>query len=94
MDVRRAAPKRIVLAVPVALTNAVAALRLFADEIVCLETVPLFYAVGAHYRNFPQVVDAEAINILADRAPPSRPAELTSRSSGALFTRSRVIRFG
>ena len=65
LEIRRAAPKRIVLAVPVASTNAVAALRPFADEIVCLDIVPLFYAVSAHYRNFSQVEDVEVVNILA-----------------------------
>ncbi len=69
LAIRRAAPKRIVLAVPVASTQAVAALQPLADEIICLAIPPMFYAVGAHYRNFPQVEDAEVIAILASHRP-------------------------
>ncbi|MDP1576707.1 MAG: phosphoribosyltransferase family protein, partial [Cypionkella sp.] len=69
LAIRRAAPKRIVLAVPVASTQAVAALQPLADEIICLAIPTMFYAVGAHYRNFPQVEDAEVIAILASQRP-------------------------
>lgn len=69
LEIRRALPRRIVLAVPVASTEAVVALRPFADEIICLAIPQIFYAVGAHYRDFPQVEDAEVINILASHRP-------------------------
>jgi putative phosphoribosyl transferase len=69
LAVRRARPKWIVLAVPVASTEAVTALRPFADEIICLAIPPAFHAVGDHYRNFPQVEDAEVIDILASHRP-------------------------
>lgn len=65
LAIRRAGPKRIVLAVPVASAQAIAALRPLADEIICLAIPPMFYAVGAHYSTFPQVEDAEVIDILA-----------------------------
>ncbi len=69
LAIRQAAPRRVVLAVPVASTEAIEALRPFADEIVCLAIPPMFYAVGAHYRNFPQVEDAEVIDVLASHRP-------------------------
>lgn len=69
LAIRRAAPKRIVLAVPVASTEAVAALQPLADDIICLAIPPMFRAVGAHYRNFPQVEDAEVIDILGSYRP-------------------------
>jgi len=54
-----AAPARVVLAVPVAPAQAVAALAREVDELVCLWQPPSFHAVGAHYRDFRQVDDAQ-----------------------------------
>ncbi len=58
-------PGRIVLAVPVAPADTLEDLRSLADTVVCLETPTPFYAVGAHYRNFGQVPDAEVGAALA-----------------------------
>lgn len=74
LAIRRAGPKRIVLAVPVASPEAIVALRSFADEIICLDQPPMFYAVGAHYRDFPQVEDAEVIGILASHKAQAGPS--------------------
>jgi putative phosphoribosyl transferase len=68
---RRAGPRRIVLAVPVAPPDVVAALRDEVDELICLETPPYFNAVGAHYVSFPQVEDAEVIAMLDAAAKPA-----------------------
>jgi len=67
--VRRAKPKRLVLAVPVAPPETCEALRGEADEIVCLETPEDFFAVGQFYRDFHQVSDEEVRNILAAKRP-------------------------
>jgi putative phosphoribosyl transferase len=75
LAIRQALPKRIVLAVPVASAEALAALRPLADEIVCLAIPQTFYAVGAHYRDFPQVEDAEVIDILASYRPQATPPQ-------------------
>lgn len=75
LAIRLAAPKRIVLAVPVASTEAVAALRPFADEIICLAVPQMFYAVGAHYRDFPQVDDTEVIDTLASHGPQAQTSQ-------------------
>ncbi len=67
--VRRHKPKRIILAVPVAPSETVEALRSEADEIVCLETPENFYAVGQFYRDFHQVSDEEVKSILQAERP-------------------------
>lgn len=57
-------PKKLVLAVPVAPTDNLAALRNDADEIICLEDHELFGAIGLYYANFSQVADEEVIETL------------------------------
>ncbi len=75
LAIRQAGSKRIVLAVPVASTEAVAALRPLADDFICLAIPQVFYTVGAHYHEFPQVEDAEVITILASHRPPATPSQ-------------------
>jgi putative phosphoribosyl transferase len=67
--VRRQKPKRLILAVPVAPADTIAALRSDADEIVCLETPADFFAVGQFYRDFHQVTDDEVKMILDTKQP-------------------------
>ncbi len=67
--VRRHEPAKVVLAVPVAPGETIESLRGEADEIVCLETPPDFFAVGQFYRDFHQVTDDEVRSML--RAEPS-----------------------
>jgi predicted phosphoribosyltransferase len=62
-----------VLAVPVAPTETLAALRADADDIVCLEDHEYFSAIGAYYADFGQVADEEVIAILR-RFPAGEPA--------------------
>ena len=57
-------PRSIVLAVPVAPKEAVAALRAEADDIICLETPEPFFGLSLHYADFHQVTDEEVISIL------------------------------
>ena len=65
--VRPQAPRRLVLAVPVAAPDSLRRLDKVADETVCLETPREFYAVGQFYRSFPQLMDQEVTDLL-DRA--------------------------
>jgi putative phosphoribosyl transferase len=58
-------PARLVLAVPVAPTDTVAALREEADEVVCLETHASFGAIGFYYADFRQLSDQEVKDIVA-----------------------------
>lgn len=57
-------PKKTVLAVPVASTEAYKRLKKEVDEIVCLRVESLFFAVGQFYEDFEQTTDAEVVNIL------------------------------
>jgi predicted phosphoribosyltransferase len=49
---RMRSPKKLVLAVPVAPTATLTAMREEADEVVCLEDYDLFGAIGFYYRDF------------------------------------------
>jgi predicted phosphoribosyltransferase len=62
----------------VAPTASLAELRDEADEIVCLEDHEPFFAIGAYYRDFRQVSDAEVTDALA-----RFPAE-SSRAAAAV----------
>ncbi len=57
-------PTKLVLAVPVAPTDTLAALRSDADEVVCLEDHEFFGAIGAYYADFGQISDDEVIQSL------------------------------
>ncbi|HZZ35891.1 MAG TPA: phosphoribosyltransferase [Caulobacteraceae bacterium] len=72
--VRHARPRRIVLAVPVAPRDTIAALRGLADEIICLATPEPFHAVGLFYEDFTQTEDAEVVALLARRRRLEGPA--------------------
>lgn len=63
--VRKAAPAHLVLAVPVAPADGIARLHDACDELVCLRTPEVFYAVGAHYADFTQTEDDEVVALLA-----------------------------
>ena len=67
-------PSRFICAVPVASREAVAKVKSYADDVVCLDVPEGFYAVGQFYRDFRQVDDAEVIAHL-------RAAGLTERSA-------------
>ena len=58
-------PKRLVLAVPVAPPDTLAAMRGEADEVVCLAAPEAFMAVGQFYEDFDQTTDEEVIELLA-----------------------------
>ena len=53
-----------VLAVPVAPTEALAAMRQEADDVVCLQDFAAFGAIGYYYSDFRQVSDEEVIETL------------------------------
>lgn len=61
---RRQGAGRIVVAAPVAPPDTVAALRRFADEVVCVEMPEWFSAVGQFYRVFGQTEDDEVLAVL------------------------------
>ncbi|MGD1038916.1 MAG: phosphoribosyltransferase family protein [Roseiarcus sp.] len=63
--IRKRGPRELVLAVPVAARETIAALRNEVDALVCLETPRRFGAVGSFYADFRQVRDEEVSAILA-----------------------------
>jgi len=67
--VRRANPKRLILAVPVAPTDTLAELRKEADEVVCLEQYEDFGAIGSYYLDFSQVRDDTVRDLISRSAP-------------------------
>jgi predicted phosphoribosyltransferase len=62
---RAKGPERLVCAVPVAAPDSLELVRPYADEVVCLEAPPEFYAVGQFYREFGQVEDERVVELLA-----------------------------
>lgn len=62
--VRRARPRSIVLAVPVGPADTIEELRREADDVVCLSTPALFWAIGQFYRDFHQLTDEEVVRML------------------------------
>jgi predicted phosphoribosyltransferase len=60
--------KRIVVAVPVASSEARDRIAAVADEVVCLATPMFFSAVGQWYRVFDQTSDEEVRELLAKAA--------------------------
>jgi putative phosphoribosyl transferase len=72
---RRKHPRKLVAAVGVAPKTSLADVRALADEVVCLETPPWFFAVGEFFDDFRQVDDGEVVEILraAARKELARP---------------------
>ena len=62
---RARGPSAIVVAVPVAPRETIAALAAEADEVVCVATPDPFRAVGVWYRRFDQCSDEEVRRLLA-----------------------------
>jgi putative phosphoribosyl transferase len=58
-------PSKLVLAVPVAPTDTLVALRAEADEVVCLEDHEFFGAIGFYYADFRQLSDQEVKDTVA-----------------------------
>jgi putative phosphoribosyl transferase len=55
---------RVLLAVPVAPADSLDQLSADADEVICLQTPELFFAVGEWYANFSQTTDDEVARLL------------------------------
>jgi putative phosphoribosyl transferase len=72
---------RVVLAVPVAPPDTVQELSTDADEIICLETPELFFAIGQWYQDFSQVPDDQVVALLADAARARRPQSVPVAAS-------------
>ncbi|RJX18344.1 MAG: phosphoribosyltransferase [Ammonifex sp.] len=63
-SLRKAGPREIILAVPVAPPDTLETLRPEVDEIICLLVPEVFMAVGQFYYHFDQTSDEEVIHLL------------------------------
>ncbi len=81
--VRRAAPARVILAVPVAPAETIRGLRRDADEVVCLSLPASFYAIGQFYHDFHQLDDEEVLRLLE--------AARTARQPSASGTKNATV---
>ena len=61
----RCQPAKIVIATPVASSQAIALVENLVDDLVCVLTPPSFGAVGCWYENFDQVADREVCDLLS-----------------------------
>lgn len=68
--VRSAHPQRLIIAAPVASSQACSRLKREADECICLAVPEPFCAVGEWYIDFQQVTDAEVQSILKQSQSP------------------------
>ena len=79
---RKAGAARVTVALPVAPKETCEELAAEADEVRCLWQPDWFQSVGAYYRHFPQVSDAqvqEALGVPRDRALPAHTADSATR---------------
>jgi putative phosphoribosyl transferase len=68
--VRARHPVKLIAATGVASAEALRLIRQEADEVVCLETPTILYAIGFHFRDFLQVSDDEVVATLREARRP------------------------
>ena len=73
---------RTVAAVPVAAEDSLEVVRAEADAVVCLHPLAVFPAVGAFYRQFQQVDDAEVVRLLGESRAALPSGQSPSRATG------------
>jgi putative phosphoribosyl transferase len=88
--VRASGAERVIVAVPVAPSDALNRLRQDADEVICLHTPRWFSGVGEWYRDFSQTADSEVTELL-DRAAAAQSSDPPSRDEG-LTLQTRAAR--
>ena len=81
---RRQAPARLVVAVPVAAPQTCEALRAEVDELVCLGTPEPFHAVGTWYDDFTQTGDEEVHRLLERARAGACPPPFAGGDAGVL----------
>jgi predicted phosphoribosyltransferase len=64
--VRAHHPAKLIAATGVASAEALRLIRQEADEVICLETPAILYAIGYHFRDFSQVSDEEVVATLRE----------------------------
>jgi putative phosphoribosyl transferase len=76
--VRAERPLRIVVAVPVAARSSLDLAKSYADEVVCLYSPRVFFAVGDFYDDFSAVPDSTVVELLDSRSAHAGPSSLTT----------------
>lgn len=71
--VRGQQPRELIAAVPVASPERLAEVGRWCDDVVCLLTPELFWAVGQFYHDFRPVSDEEVLHLLCKYKTPSQP---------------------
>jgi predicted phosphoribosyltransferase len=76
--VRARHPARLIAATGVASAEAVRLIGREADEVVCLETPAILYAIGYHFRDFSQVSDDDVVATLREARGPRVSTETSA----------------
>ncbi|MBI2552594.1 phosphoribosyl transferase [Candidatus Uhrbacteria bacterium] len=63
-SVRARKAAKIIVAIPHGAGDSIEQIRREVDEVAALEIPAVYFAVGAHYEEFPQISDAEVISLL------------------------------
>jgi predicted phosphoribosyltransferase len=71
-------PRELIVAVPVACPARLEEVRRWCDDIVCLLTPEMFWAVGQFYADFTQVEDEQVVRLLREFAPASPRREVVA----------------
>jgi putative phosphoribosyl transferase len=63
-EIKARSPKKLIAAIPVIAQDTVSKIKQEGDQIIYLQSLSEFWAVGQWYEDFPQLDDQEVINIL------------------------------
>jgi putative phosphoribosyl transferase len=61
---------KIIVAIPTAANDSLEKIKKEADEVLCLDAPPLFFAIGEFYQDFPQIEDKEVIDLMSQAKRP------------------------
>ena len=82
LAIREQAPKKVILAVPVAAPETLSELGREVDRVVCLMTPTHLRAIGLWYEDFTQVLDTEVVRAL-ELARKETPVPVVERADGS-----------
>jgi putative phosphoribosyl transferase len=74
-EIRKRAPAKVIVAVPVGAAEAVNDIRPEVDDLIVLHTPGCFRAIGAFYQRFDQVSDDEVLALMGSMTPGPRALE-------------------
>jgi len=78
--VRPQRPAQLIVAVPVAPFDRLAAFEARCDKVVCLDSPVEFWAVGQFYEDFPTVEDEQVVELLKSFAPAAKAEAKSNRA--------------